>query len=374
MSEARTSTRAMEVPIDHEKDLSEGLQQQLEDGAFRTPITRFELAAGRTLARLSRRSEPAPAWVVWALLGLMGHLVSLLWFLAFGQVDITRTNPKLLLDTFFTIWVPIITLLGFQWGFKNAHTLLQDCVLPALQPAQDLRALRRWLTISASPSLMLGAGAAVGLLLLGLGWLPYVSTSGLTPLSVLLPGLISSMLFGLSSFLLYLIPSFSLLLGHYRYQLFDPDPAHSEVVERMKSVMNQFSYIVAFLSILVSLSTAFLGLFSNLLLSLIAFGWFPLAVLFVTNQYSLRRIITRSKRKKLTALQSEIEHLESEGDWRRVEWFEQMKRLLDYYERVKGSTDTALDLRGGLDFVVQMLLPLLAFGLASLEFFATLRP
>lgn len=374
MSEARTSTRAMEISADHAQDLFQGLQRQLEDGVYRTPITRFELAAGGALARLSRRPEPAPAWVVWALLGLVAHLVSLLWFLAFGQVDITRANPKLLLDTFFTIWVPILTLLSFQWGFKNAHTLLQDCVLPALKPGQDLRALQRWLTISTSPGLMLGASVTVSLLLLGLSWLPYVSTTGLTPLSVLLPGLFSSVLFGLSSFLLYLIPAFSMLLGQYHYQLFDLDPAHSEVVERMKGVMNQFSYIVAFLSILVSLSTAFLGLFSNLLLSLIAFGWFPLAVLFVINHYSLRRIIARSKRQKLNALQTEIENLESEGDWRRVEWFDSMKRLLDYYERVKGSTDTALDLRGGLDFVVQMLLPLLAFGLASLEFFATLRP
>lgn len=355
-------------------DMRLDLQQKLADGAFGTPIARFERAAGRLLAKLSRRTGPAPAWMVWMLLGLLVHLGSLLWILALGAVDLARGNPKSLLDTFFTIWVPIINLLGFQWGFKNAHRLLQESVLPALQPGQDLRGLRRWLALSTSPRLMLGIGIAVGLFLLGLSWLPYASASGFMPMSILPASLFASLVFGFNSFLLYLIPSFSLLLGLYHYRLFDPDPAHSEVVERIKSVMNQFSYLVAVLSILVSLYTAYLGLFSNLLLSLIAFGWLPLAVLFVMNHISLRRIIVHSKRQKLNALQAEIEKLEAEGDWRRTEWFEQMEKLMDYYERVKGSSESALDLRGGLDFVVQMLLPLLGFGLASLEFFRTVRP
>jgi hypothetical protein len=157
-------------------------------------------------------------------------------------------------------------------------------------------------------------------------------------------------------------------LSRYQFKLNPVNPSSSEVIDRLSDTLNSFVYIAA---VLLALATLFLFLFglgniSNIILAVLA-GWGPLIALFLTNQYALSKIITRAKWKKLNEIQAKIESLEAGEDIPSEKTLAHMTKLLDYYDRIKTTPNSALNLRAGLSFLNSLLLPLLAFILGNLE-------
>lgn len=104
----------------------------------------------------------------------------------------------------------------------------------------------------------------------------------------------------------------------------------------------------------------------NIVLSVLL-GWRPLVALFLANQFALARIITKAKWKKLNEIQAKIENLEDREDIPSEETIGHLTKLIDYYDRIKATPNSALNLRAGLSFLNSLLLPLLAFVLGNFD-------
>jgi hypothetical protein len=90
-------------------------------------------------------------------------------------------------------------------------------------------------------------------------------------------------------------------------------------------------------------------------------------VLFITNQAALSRMITKAKWSKLNETQAQIERLEARESVLTKETLDDINKLMDYYNRIRNTRDSALDLRTGLNFLNSLLLPLVAILLGNLD-------
>ena len=78
-------------------------------------------------------------------------------------------------------------------------------------------------------------------------------------------------------------------------------------------------------------------------------------------------MIRRAKWKTLNEIQAKVEQLHSSENLGEKETMETINRLMDYYDRVKRTRNSAIDLTTTLNFINSMLLPLLAFVLGNLN-------
>lgn len=157
-------------------------------------------------------------------------------------------------------------------------------------------------------------------------------------------------------------------IGRYHLRLYMANPASSEVITHLASLLSSFVYLVALFAALLTLYIAV----SRLLIIQFVVVWFslwwiPIIVIFVLNQSSLFSIVQRAKWKTLNEIQAKVVQLHSSDKLGEKETMETINRLIDYYDRVNATRNSALDLRGTLNFVNSLLLPLLAFLLGNLD-------
>jgi len=157
-------------------------------------------------------------------------------------------------------------------------------------------------------------------------------------------------------------------LSRYQFKLYAADPSSSEVIDHLSDMLNNVVYIAAVLAAIATLASVLFGLVTlTHIIRLVLTGWGPLIALFVINQYTLAKIITKAKWKKLSEIQAKIETLEAEEDIPSEKTLAHLGKLMDYHDRIKATRNSALDLRAGLNFLNSLLLPLLAFVLANLK-------
>ena len=90
--------------------------------------------------------------------------------------------------------------------------------------------------------------------------------------------------------------------------------------------------------------------------------WLVLGVYFVTSQMSLSWMIKQAKRASLAQVAAQMETLRLRGNAHDREALDTLMRTWDYYDRIKGTRNSVLDLKGVLNFINTLLIP----GLASL--------
>jgi hypothetical protein len=78
-------------------------------------------------------------------------------------------------------------------------------------------------------------------------------------------------------------------------------------------------------------------------------------------------IITRSKRKSLNEVEAQMAALRPRADPPDNETLETLLWLWDYHDRIKGTRNSALDIKGIMDLANTLLIPLLAFLIANRE-------
>ena len=78
-------------------------------------------------------------------------------------------------------------------------------------------------------------------------------------------------------------------------------------------------------------------------------------------------IVTTAKWQTLNELQAKISKLRTEANPADKEAIEAINRLMDLHDRVRATRNSTLNLRTGLDFLNQLMLPLLAFLLANID-------
>jgi hypothetical protein len=150
-----------------------------------------------------------------------------------------------------------------------------------------------------------------------------------------------------------------LRLGRYDYQLYPADPGSSPVIGHLSDLFAGQVLLYGVVAMGSMLFLTYAGLLIQILGISILVAWLPIVLLFISGQVALRAIITRGKRLALSEIQARIERVQAGGDLAEKETMEKVNRLMDLHDRVKGSKDSALNLRAGLDFLNTLLLPLL---------------
>ena len=158
-------------------------------------------------------------------------------------------------------------------------------------------------------------------------------------------------------------------LGRYQYRLYELDPVNSKVIGHLSRMLNTWVYVLAaYFAFGTCLTASFrtrgiewFGAF------LVFVGWIPTSVQFISNQVALSTIVTTAKWQTLNELQAKISKLHTEANPADKEAMEAINRLMDLHDRVRATRNSTLNLRTGLNFLNQLMLPFLAFLLANVD-------
>jgi len=85
------------------------------------------------------------------------------------------------------------------------------------------------------------------------------------------------------------------------------------------------------------------------------------------NQTSLSSIIRRAKWKTLNEIQARVEKLHASEKLGEKDTMEAINRLMDYYDRIKSTRNSRVDLGAVLNLINSLLLPLLALALGNID-------
>jgi hypothetical protein len=173
-----------------------------------------------------------------------------------------------------------------------------------------------------------------------------------------------------TGFLIYFMFLFLVLplrLGRCQFKLHAEDPASTEVLDDWSGMMNFAAYAFAFMLAAGTLFTVTAVIFSARVLIFIIPRWLPLIALFVVNQAVISGVISRSKRASLNEVEAQMAALRPNGDPPEHEKMETLLWLWDYHDRIKGTRNSILDIKGILNLVNTLLIPLLAFLWANRE-------
>jgi hypothetical protein len=156
-------------------------------------------------------------------------------------------------------------------------------------------------------------------------------------------------------------------LSHYQYDLLEAYPNHSDVMRHLSLTLKNYTYVIAiFIAIYTFLYGAYSPLRSLNLVVLIA-GWIPLTIQYMNNRSAIKTITRRAKWNTLKKIECKIKSLYKEADLADKATLETITRLTDYHNQISTARDSAYDLRSTINFLNQLLLPLLAFALANVE-------
>ena len=175
-------------------------------------------------------------------------------------------------------------------------------------------------------------------------------------------------MFIVSEMMIYYLLLFLFLpgrLGRCHYLLNAWDPMSTEVASQLSGLLNYIAYMIAFLLASMTLFSVSLVTFDITNLLVMIPTWLVLIFILVAGQMALTRIIKRAKRESLDEVEAQMATLRLRGDPPEREAMETVMRTWDYYDRVKGTRNSVLNLKGVLNFVNTLLIPLLAFLVAN---------
>jgi hypothetical protein len=155
-------------------------------------------------------------------------------------------------------------------------------------------------------------------------------------------------------------------LRRYQIRLYKANPSSSEVLDHLTHLFNFNMYTVTVLVTIVTFIVVnnFGWATSNIIL-LALLVWGPTITLFASNQYTFSKIIARAKWITLNKIQMQVEELQEQEPILSEETLAHVDKLMDYYDRIEATKNSALNIRAGLNFLNSLLLPLLAFILAN---------
>jgi hypothetical protein len=161
----------------------------------------------------------------------------------------------------------------------------------------------------------------------------------------------------------------------YKLKLYSADPASSTIIGHLSNMFMTTVYLSALLvTILTVIAIATGSLFPAVTFLLLVPLWGTITFVFVTIQYSLAHIISNGKNETLNTIHAQIERLRIDENYSNNDARQTYNWLLDYYDRVRATRGSAMNIRSTLGFLNSLLLPLLAFVLANFDRLLELIP
>ena len=172
---------------------------------------------------------------------------------------------------------------------------------------------------------------------------------------------------GFLMYYMFLYVVLPLRLSRCQFRLYRENPVSTEVLTDWSGLMNFAAYMFAFMLAMGTLFTVTMGTFSSRTLLFIIPRWLPLIALFVANQMAVSGVVTRSKRESLIEIEAQVAALRPRADPPDQETKDALLWLWNYHDRIKGARNSILDLKGIMNLVNTLLIPLLAFLIANRE-------
>lgn len=344
----------------------EDLKKRIRRGDYRRLVDVIVDGAGRLIQKLTRNPDPLPFWYSLAVIQLVIVLIGVSISLFLGEV---YSFDLFLLGLWgVVLGVSSMTLVRMALNMLFDHML--EIGIDSIESVEDLEDLQRRLAASFNLGKLLGFSLAFGFLfgfsILAIwlttrgaffGWGPFIIT-----LALGFQGAIAT------AHIVVIGLTLPVRLGQYHFKLYSLDPSSSEIIDCLSDLFSNIAYLGAIYIAVYTFGIVALNLPAPVaILYVVLPGWGPLVAFFVISQLILARIISRGKWKTLDALQAKIEILHAQGSLTEEETMGAINRLVDYHNRIKATRNSALDLRGSLNFLNSLLLSLLAFVLANLD-------
>jgi hypothetical protein len=272
-------------------------------------------------------------------------------------------------------FVPLIVVAGNRYVHR-VFTTFRDTVLDVAESIATLDDFEIWLTDVCNRKVHLIVSIVGGLLINGYILYTYTITFGLIPpISIVILFFLYYMILSVFLYVLLYMVVLSARVGHYYLKLYTTDPGSSEVVSHLASLFSNLLYLVALFAASVMLFLAFVGFLTiQTLVGTVLLFWIPLIIMFVFYQNSLSRIVRRAKGNTLNEIQAKIEKLHASEKLGEKDTMETINRLMDYYDRIKNTRSSRIDLEAVLHLINSLLLPLLALVLGNIDKILALLP
>jgi hypothetical protein len=344
------------------------VKNEITEGISKTPMAHLFHIPGRVIQKLTRYPKPIPFLFSMVILALIILILFGLNFLVLFRTTktITQITP---IATFTITEIFLLIVVLTYFNINRVLFSVRDTLVDFIMTSKDLSNLHEWLSLGWS-LVTIGRfffwwivffGGAIALLNL------FLPQAGFSSPGLLLLYLFSLLLGGIAFYYAPLMILLPLRLRNYQFKLYENDPARSQIIEDLSSILNRYAYGYVFFNAILQSSFIILSLpIIAQLIFMITFGWIPVVIQYLINQACIRTIISLSKRKTLDRIQEEIQKLH-EGDVKNKENIETINRLMDYHERIRVTPNSNLNMQVIGNFLNQLALPLLGFLLANID-------
>ena len=359
----------------------EELKRRLAAGEYKTLVDVLFDGMSRIMQKITRNSRPISPWyssaILWLIILLSGIVALFLMGDAPAFMGQFARFPRGFFPLFLSLsYFSIASMVAGNIYVHRVFTIFRDSVLDAADSIATMEDLERWLTSVCSRKIhfitSVVGGVLLGIYLLFVG---YARFGFFTPFSMAT----STLLVNIGNFaflylLLYMVV-LSARIGRYHLKLYETDPAGSEVISRLAGVLGSFVYLIAIYGAFSALAFVLSGLLIVQVVAIfVPLYWIPIIAMFVLNQSNLSSIIRTAKWKTLNEIQARIERLHASEKLGEKDTMETINRLMDYYDRIKNTRSSRIDLEAVLHLFNSLLLPLLALVLGNLDKLIALLP
>ena len=354
----------------------EELKRRLEKVEYRTLIDVILDGTSRIIQKVTHNPRPISPWYSSVMLASIIMLSAFATLFLMGDVPVFMRQmaifprgaaPLLVSLGYFSFLIMVAGNLYVRRVFKTCR----ESVLGVAESMETLKDFEIWLTGVCNRKAHLIASIVGGVLINS--YVLYISsiTFGfglIPPISIAIAFLLYYMVTSAFLYLLLYMAVLSARVGRYQLKLYPTDPGSSEVIGHLTSLFNNLLYIAAIFVASVMLFLAFIGLLTiEIIVLLILLWWIPLTTMFVFYHNSLSSIVRRAKAKTLNEIQAKIEKLHASESLGEKGTMETINRLMDYYDRIKSTRSSRIDLGAVLNLINSLLLPLLALVLGNID-------
>lgn len=342
------------------------LARRIEAGEYPTLIEAVFGPLERLMGRILRRRQALGLWVSCLVVAALALAMGLGLALALGEV---APFQKAVAAMTSTAAMGACTVIASHLLTGMLLDSVRQDILPAVERGEDLDVIQDFLEETFDLRRQAVFVAVVGPMVWLLLFASFEEVRAVIPAaaSVGLVTLVACLEASLA--LYYVVPVIGFLsrLGHFHLRLFPASPRDSQVIVNLQHTATEALYVFATLFVLMLVTASRLELLASrtVRLSLVLMTWGPLLVVFVGAQRTFTRIITRAKYHYLAGIQAHIMEVQRRDPVPTSESLAVLGELMDYHERIRQSSNSAIDLRSSLNFINALLLPLVAFLLAN---------
>jgi hypothetical protein len=325
---------------------------------------------GRLIQKLTRRSSSPPFYYLVIVVALIIHLPGLLSAMVLNE---NRQFARLWMGGFLSLELAIAGLVVAKININYVLQNLRDHVVDAIEPLDHLSDLQQWLPNFWAIRKQVIFFVTCGLVLGTWSMFSWSQMMGeFVGWSFAVSAFLMWAILGVPAYYIFLMVLLPLRLSRYRYNLFEANPNHSDVVRHLSLTLKNYTYVIAGFF---AFATFFFGVASpipslrswNFSIIILVTGWIPLTAQFISNRAALKQIVRTAKWRTLKAIECRIKTIQDRADLADKETMECITRLMDYHDRISATHDTALEFRARLSFVTQILLTVLAYILSNID-------